>query len=453
MSRTIDWDAQEREAVSWLQQMIRFDTTNPPGNELALVRHLAAAVEREGLSPRVLVSGEERANLVIRLAGDGSERPLLLMSHLDVVPAEPDQWTHPPFAADRAGGFVWGRGAVDCKLTAAVSLQVLLLCHRLGLPLKRDLVVVGTADEELGATYGLRWLTENHPEIFDAEYGINEGGGFALMVDGRPLYTCQVGEKGGAGLDLVAHGRPGHSSVPHGDNAIFHLAEALRMLGLQKMPHRVVPSVRAFFEEAAAAQQRPEVAQGLRDALDPERSEAALAGLPVNEPTRLMFDSMLRNTCPPTILEAGVKRNVIPSTATAQLSARPLPGVDRETFMQEVRAMLGDPSEERLELRVDGYASGVEVPHETPLFEALRAATLSCDPDAVVLPYMVTGGTDARWLQDFDIKVYGFTPMRYEAGLDFFDLAHGHDERVSVQNLRFATQVIFDAVCRLNEID
>ena len=251
----------------------------------------------------------------------------------------------------------------------------------------------------------------------------------------------------------MAHGRPGHSSVPHADNAISHLAEALKLLALQKMPHRVVPSVRAFFEEAAAAQPKDEVAQLLRDALDPERCDAALARLPVNEPTRLMLDSMLRNTCPPTILEAGVKRNVIPSSATAQLSARPLPGVDRETFMQEVRDMLGDTLGDRVELRVDGFAPGVEVPHETPLFDSLRAATLACEPDAVVVPYMVTGGTDARWLQNFDIKVYGFTPMRYEAGLDFFDLAHGHDERVSLENVRFATQVVFDAVCRLNQID
>ena len=172
---------------------------------------------------------------------------------LDVVPVEPEQWTHPPFAGEVADGFVWGRGAIDSKLTTAVGLQVLRLCQRLNLPLKRDLVVVAAADEELGATYGVQWLAQNHPEVFDAEYGINEAGGFALLVDGRPLYTCQVGEKGGANLDIVAHGRPGHSSVPHDENPIFYLGQILSQMAGGKMPHRLPNSVQAFFEAAAAS--------------------------------------------------------------------------------------------------------------------------------------------------------------------------------------------------------
>lgn len=446
MGMNIDWEEQGNEAVARLQQLIRFDTTNPPGNELSLVRHLTSFLQDEGLQPRALESGLERGNLVVRLEGDGSERPILLLSHLDVVPAEPSQWTYPPFAGEVVDGYVWGRGAIDSKLTTAVDLQVLLLCKRLGLPLKRDLVLVAAADEEMGATYGVQWLAEHHPEIFDAEYGINEGGGFALLVDGQPLYTCQVGEKGGANLDLVAHGRPGHSSVPHEDNAIFHLGEVLRKLAPQKMPHTVPNSVRAFFEGTAAVQQRPEVAQWLRDLLDPQIQEKALAQLPVNEPTRLMFDAMLRNTCAPTILEAGIKRNVIPSTATAQLSGRTLPGADEEGFVQEVREMVGD----EVEFRMGAFTSGVEVPHETPLFAALQTAMKRRDPEGVVVPYMVTGGTDARFLRQFDTKIYGFIPMRYEPGMDFFELCHGHDERVSTANVVFAVQVLFDAVCQLN---
>ena len=445
----IDWEAQGEEAVARLQELVRFDTTNPPGNELPLVQHVAGALENEGLKSQVLESAPGRGNLVVRLEGKGSERPLLLLSHLDVVPVEPAEWTHPPFAAAVADGYVWGRGAIDCKLATAVELQVLLLCKRLGLPLKRDLVVVAAADEELGGSFGVRWLVENHPEVFDAEYGINEGGGFALLVDGQPLYTCQVGEKGSAELDLVAHGRPGHSSVPHADNAIFHLGRVLEKLAPQKMPHQVVPSVRAFFEAAAAAQSRPEVARWLRSLLDPEGCEEALAQLPVNEPTRLMFDAMLRNTCAPTILEAGVKRNVIPSAATAQLSGRTLPDAEEEGFLQEVRDLVGD----EVEFRMGTFRPGLEVPHETPLFTAIQEAMKQHDPDAPVVPYMVTGGTDVRWLKDFDMKVYGFIPMRYESGLDFFDLCHGHDERVSIANVHFGVQVLFDVVRRLNEID
>ena len=442
----IQWEEQSGEAVVRLQSMLRFDTTNPPGNERVLVGHLAAGLEAEGLQAQILESAPQRANLVVRLQGDGSERPLLLLSHLDVVPAEPEQWTHPPFAGEVADGLVWGRGAVDSKLTTAVGMQVLLLCKRLGLPLKRDLVLVAAADEEMGGVHGVQWLAERHPEVFDAEYGINEGGGFALLVDGRPVYTCQVGEKGGAELDVVAHGQPGHSSVPHDDNAVLHLGRALERMAGQKMPHRITPSVRAFFEATARAQQRDETARDLLALLDPDRHREALARLPVGKPTRLMFDAMLRSTCAPTMLQAGVKRNVIPSTATAQLSGRPLPGVDAGTFVREVGALVGDEAE--LDLGI--FRPGVEFDHQTPLFEAIEASMGRWDPQGAVAPYMVTGGTDARFLRDRDIQIYGFIPMRYEAGMDFFDLCHGHDERVSVANVHFAIQVIYDVVCRLN---
>ena len=446
----IDWNAAGQEAVAWLQTLIRFDTTNPPGNELPLVRHVAEALRAEGIASRALASEPERGNLVVRLEGDGSERPLLLLSHLDVVPAEPEKWTHPPFAGEVAEEHVWGRGAIDSKLTTAVDLQVLLLCKRLGLPLKRDLVLVAAADEEMGAVCGVQWLVEHHPEVFDAEYGINEGGGFALLIDGRPVYTCQVAEKGSAPMNLVARGRPGHSSVPHGDNAIFHLARALDTLRQQKMPHRVPDSARAFFEGAAAAQERPEVADLLRAVLHPEGHTEALNRLPVNEATRLMFDAMVHNTCAPTMLEAGVKRNVIPSEATAMLSGRPLPGVDEAAFVREVQEIVGEGIDYEME---KAFAPGVEFEHETPLFEAVQASMARLDPEGAVVPYMVTGGTDARFLTGLDIQVYGFIPMRYEPGMDFFDLCHAHDERVSVDNVRFAVQALFDVVCRLNGIE
>ena len=445
----IDWEKAGDEAVTWLQRMIRFDTTNPPGDELALVQDLAGALESEGLAPQALESTPGRGNLVVRLKGDGSERPLLLLSHLDVVPAEPERWTYPPFEGVVADGYVWGRGSIDSKFTTAAGLQVLLLCKRLGIPLKRDLVLVGAADEEMGGIWGVKWLTENHPDLFDAAYGLNEGGGFALLVDGRPLYTCQVAEKGSAELDLIATGRPGHSSVPHDDNAVIHLARALDALGRDKLPHRVTRSVRAFFERSAQAQRRPEVAELLRAVLDPDRCEGALEKLPASEATRLMFDSMVRNTSAPTMLEAGLKRNVIPSEATARLSGRPLPGADEKGFVQEVRDRAGEGVDYRIG---KAFRSGLEFDHETPLFDAIEASMARFDPDGVVVPYMQTGGTDARFLPDRDIQIYGFLPMRHEPGEEYFDLCHGHNERVSVANVRFAVQVIFDVVCRLNGI-
>jgi acetylornithine deacetylase/succinyl-diaminopimelate desuccinylase-like protein len=445
---TLDWDQIGAETVARLRELVRFDTTNLPGRELPLVQHLAETLRAEGLSPEVLESGPERANLAVRLESDGSARPLLLLSHLDVVPAEPQHWTHPPFAAQLVDGYVWGRGAIDCKLTTAVQVQVLLMCRRLGLPMRRDLVLVAAADEELGGRYGVEWLVAQRPDLFDAEFGLNEGGGFAVEVDGRPLYTCQVGEKGGAYVDLVAHGRPGHSSVPHADNPIVHLGGVLEKLG-GKLPHRVVASTRAFFESAAAAQRRPEVAKLLHGLLDPNRHEAALARVPADEANRLMFDAMLRNTCAPTILEAGVKRNVIPSTAKVELSGRPLPGADEATFLQEVRELVGD----RVEFKMAKFRSGLEFPHQTPLFEAVTAAMRRWEPGAAVVPYMQTGGTDARFLGGRPMTVYGFVPMRREPGLHFFELCHGHDERVSTANILFAVQVLFTTACRLNGIE
>jgi len=443
----IDWKKEGAEAVRRLQAMLQYDTTNPPGNELALANFLAEELKAEGVDSQVLCSADQRGNLMVRLCGDGSERPVLMMSHLDVVPAEPNMWTHPPFGGILDNGFVWGRGAIDSKLTGAVQVQVLLMCKRLGVPLKRDLVLVATADEEKGARYGMEWLVDQHPEWFDAEYGLNEAGGFALMVDDIPVYTCQVAEKGSAPYDVVANGKPGHSSVPHNDNAIAHLGQALYHLGSGLMPHRVVPCVEAFFELMANQMPNPEVADLLRAVLVSETSEAALARLPINEATRLMFQAMVRNTCAPTVLAAGLKRNVIPSQARAQLSGRPLPGVDEATFASEVNELMGQAGQ--LDL-TEPFRQGVAFEHHTPLFDAIVGAMHQVDANSVVVPYMQTGGTDARFLDGLDMHVYGFVPMRYEAGLDFFELCHGHDERVSTDNVAFAVEVLFDVVRRLN---
>ena len=445
----MDWTKEGGEAVDRLCRMIRFDTTNPPGNELELARALAMEIRQEGLDAEVLESRENRGNLAVRLRGDGSERPILFLSHLDVVPAEPDKWTQPPFAGSVADGYVWGRGSVDSKLTGAVQLQTLFMAHRLKLPLKRDLVLVAAADEEQSHGFGVDWLVQNHPRLFDAEYGINEGGGFAVVIDGSPVYGCQVGEKGSASVDLVTRGKPGHGSVPHDENAIVGLGPALARLGTQKLPHHPPPSVRAFFEYSARAQSNERVAELLRAVVDPSSCDAALAELPLLERDRLMFDAMVRNTCAPTMLQSGLKRNVIPSEARACLSGRPLPGATEAEFMTELHEVVGDTVD--LDL-TEPFHTGVEFDYETPLFGALTTAMQAFEPGATVVPYMQTGGTDARFLTDFDLHIYGFIPMRHEPGPGFFELCHGHDERVSVSNVTLAVQVLFEAVRLLNGI-
>jgi acetylornithine deacetylase/succinyl-diaminopimelate desuccinylase-like protein len=444
----LDWDATAAEVATRLRAMIRFDTTNPPGNETPLARYLARELVDAGVDARVLEGESARGNLVARIPGTGARRPLLLLSHLDVVPAEPGYWTHPPFAAECAQGHIWGRGAIDSKLTGALHMQLALMCSRLQLPLERDLVLVAAADEEFGGHHGAGWLTAQHPEYFDAEYALNEGGGFALLVDGQPLYTCQTAEKGSAPLNVVAHGRPGHSSVPHGENALFALGEALVRLAGNAMPHTITATVAAFLEAAAAAQARDAVGRDLMALLDPEAQAEALGRLPIDEPTRLMFDAMVRGTCAPTMVQAGIKRNVIPSEACLRLSGRPLPGVGSESFVGQVREIVGDD----VSLCLEGFSPGLAFQHQGEFFAQTQAALGRYAPGATLVPYMQTGGTDARFLQGRDMTVFGFVPMRHEPGHDFFQLCHGHDERVSLANLNFGAQVLFDLVCRLNGV-
>ena len=439
-------DQASKEAVERLSRMLKYDTTNPPGNEIDLARDLAREAVDNGLHATVYEAEEGRGNLVVRLEGDGSRRPLLLLSHLDVVPAEPEHWRFPPFAGTVADDHVWGRGAIDSKLTGAVMLQVLLMVKRAGMEMRRDIVLVAAADEELGAARGVDWLVRNHPEVFDAEYGINEAGGFTVTIAGQPLYLCQVAEKGSAPIDLVATGKPGHSSVPHDDNAIVTLGRAISDLGSTRLPHHPPESVDAFFRSAAAAQSDGHVADLLRAVLIPDQADEALAALPLEERDRLMFDAMLRNTCAPTLLNAGLKRNVIPSEARVGLSGRPLPGAAEASFLAEVRAAVGEGVDIEL---TEPFRGGVQFDHETELFDILSESTRRFAPGATVVPYMQTGGTDARFLRDLDIHVYGYIPMRPEPGPGFFELCHGHDEKVSVANVHFAVQILFDAVTRM----
>lgn len=231
------------EAVEHLSRLIRIDTSNPPGNETPAALYLKQAFEREGFEEmHLLESAPRRGNLIVRLRGDGSQRPLLLSAHLDVVPAEPEQWTHPPFSGKVIDGMVWGRGALDMKHMVAMSLVVMLLAKRHALPLKRDLIFAAVADEEMAFDYGSRWLVENHPDLLRAEYGLCEMGGILTSFAGRRIYPIQVAEKGVCWLRMRARGQPGHGSTPHGDNAVVHLARALARLGDgSAMPIHVTP--------------------------------------------------------------------------------------------------------------------------------------------------------------------------------------------------------------------
>lgn len=421
MPHAIDWNAVSAEVAGYLRDLIRIDTTNPPGSETPAARYVADVLARAGVDAQVLGPTPDRCSVVARLPGTGRKRPLLLLSHLDVVTAEPAYWTHPPFEAVLKDGVIWGRGATDCKGPAAQELMVLLLLKRAGLALDRDVILAATADEEAGGFQGIGWLLGQHPDLLDAEYCINEGGGEGFRLRDRTFYICQTGEKGMCPLRLTARGRPGHGSVPHDDNAIVHLAQAIDRLAHAELPLHPTDTATAFLD--SLGEYRPLMEAQMGD----------------------LIRAIQCNAVAPTMLQAGVKVNVIPSVAEAQVDCRVVPGQTREDVLAEMRAIVGD-----LPVEVDTlfYSPGLESAYDDELYHLIEAMLPQHDPEGIVVPFLMTGGTDGRYLARHGISVYGFMPLKPEHGHTFFERVHAHDECMSVDNLLFGTRVLYDIVHR-----
>ncbi len=438
----MNWNGITEEATRTLQTLLRFNTTNPPGNETPCIEYVASVLKREGIEPFVFESAPGRGNLVARLKGDGSLPPLLLMGHVDVVVAEEDKWRHPPFSGDLEDGIVWGRGATDMKQMVTMELTTMLLLKRHGIPLKRDVILMTNADEETGGLMGAGWTAKNHPDLIRAEYAINEGGASCIELGGRSFFVCSTAEKGTLRFTVRGRGEPGHASQPHKNNAILPLAKALVRLIENPLPLRVTKTARAHVEAMARAVDGG-LARNLRDLLDPATYDGAMAALPLGEPTKRRLSAALRNTATPTILCAGSKINVIPAQAECDIDCRILPGTTLESLEQEIRAVIGD----EVELQFGALYPALESDPDSPLFQTIAQVIADHEKGGIVVPGLITGGTDAKRLQELGVKVYGFVPMRYE-GPSMSGLAHNHDERVSVANLEFGTRVLFDVVKR-----
>jgi acetylornithine deacetylase/succinyl-diaminopimelate desuccinylase-like protein len=436
-----NWKSVREEATHHLQELIRIDTTNPPGNEIKAADYLASVFKREGIEPTVLESAPGRGNIVARLKGDGRAEPLLLMSHLDVVPVEADKWQHPPFGGDIADGFMWGRGTLDTKELGAMELMVMLLLKRQNTPLARDIIFMANADEEAGGNLGAGWMVKQHPDHIRAEYAINEGGGFVVDLLGHRFFTCQTGEKGTARFTMRARGRPGHASQPHPDNSVLKLADAIQKIGAAREAFPVHPTatVRQFFEGVAATLGKPYGSE-LLNLLDPKKYNAVMNRLPIDDSMRSMIYAMLHNTVTPTILNAGSKINVIPSVAEAQCDARLIPGQTEGNLLHELRTIVG----ENVEIEFVGSRLGRESDYSTPLFDTISRVMAQHEPNAPVLPYLVVGATDARHVANLDTMVYGFCPMIAPSAE--LDRVHGHNERISLDNLEFGTHVLYEIV-------
>ena len=373
-----------------------------------------------------------------RLKGDGSLAPLLLMSHLDVVPVEEDKWTHPPFAAEIHDQVLWGRGSLDCKNSAALWMTIMVLIKRAGLIPKRDVIFLATADEEAGHKDGMEWMVANHWDLIEAEAALNEGGGFGLSMMNRTFYTCQNAEKGNIWLRVLAHGTPGHGSTPRSDNPTVKIAALIDRLVSRKFPFKVTHTVRQMVRTMARTQ-RPPIRWLFQLLLNPLLFDTLISKALPNETEAAGFRAMLRNTLCPTVLKAGYKTNVIPSEACCEIDFRLLPGFTVEACLEDLKHLIGDG----FEVEVFDARPPSESPVDHPLARAAARAIADYDPDAHLVPLLLPGVTDACFLRPRGVSVYGFTPV---LPMDDMDLTHGHDERISLASLDFSLRIGLDVV-------
>lgn len=422
----------EDEVVDLCRELIRFDTSNygdhsGPGERKA-AEYVAEKLAEVGLEPKIFESHPGRASTVARIEGEDPSRPALLIhGHLDVVPANADDWTHHPFAGEVTDGCVWGRGAVDMKDMDAMTLAVVRDRLRSGRRPPRDIVVAFLADEEAGGTYGARYLVDRHPDLFEGvTEAISEVGGFSFTVnEQRRLYLIQTAEKGMHWMKLTVAGTAGHGSMIHRDNAITELSEAVARVGRHKFPVRVTKTTRAFLDELGDA---------LGTELDPEDMQSTLAKL---GGIAKLIGASLSNTANPTQLNAGYKVNVIPGEATAHIDGRFLPGHEEE-FLSDLDRLLG-PNVRREDLHAD---KAVETSFDGALVEAMQASLVAEDPTAKAIPFMLSAGTDAKSFDDLGIRGFGFVPLKLPPELDFAGMFHGVDERVPVDGLKFGVRVL-----------
>ncbi len=452
------WADAHDHLVGFLRDMLRIPSINPPdppGPELVAAERIAAELRSFGLAPEVLEPFPGRGSVVARLRGDGTGGdPLLILSHLDVVPAAPEAWTHGPFDGDVADGYVYGRGAVDMKAMVALSVGVMrLLAGRArdaGLDpatdpvpgLRRDILFASTADEENGGWEGAGWIVDNRPELLRAAAAFSEAGGVSADAGGRRFYPIQVAEKGHEVYRIHVKGTQGHGSLPRDDNAAVLAAEVVRRLATPGEP-RITPVVRRLLDEVGAA--LGEDQRRLLDAAtgdDPRRAELAIGALCDPIHARILR-AVIRDTFSPDVIHAGTKYNVIPGDATVEVDIRPLPGTTPGDIREELLARLGD-----LVPVCELEHMHSAIPFETPVgdvYELLADTIRAADPDGIPVPMLAPFATDGKHLVRLGVPVYGFSPLLQEPGEGFLDNFHSVDERVGVESLRWGLPVLYDA--------
>lgn len=423
-----------------LRNLIRFDTTNPPGNERECVLYINSLLQDAGFSTEMVGMDENRPNLVARLKGRADAPGLLMQGHADVVTTDKQNWQHPPFGADVVGGYIWGRGALDMKQGVAMMVAAFLRAKAEGLEPAGDVVLAVLSDEEAGGDYGAKYLVENHPRLFDGvRYCIGEFGGFTLHIAGRKFYPIQVAEKQICWLRAIVRGPGGHGSRPIRGGAMSKLGRMLTTLDQHGLPVHITPVVRSMVGQIATELPAP-VSQAFSAVLDPQMAETVLAqGGPIND----LLDSILRNTVSPTIVHGGGKVNVIPSEIVVDMDGRLLPGYTPDDMLAELHALLGDDIELEV-VRFNPYPAEPDMSLYSTLADILREA----DPEAVPIPYLLSGVTDAAHFAKLSIQGYGFTPMNLPEGFNFSATIHAADERIPVGAVEFGTEAIYKLLGR-----
>lgn len=439
------------EVCELLQKLIRIDTTNPPGNETVAAQFLMHELEKDGFETEIIESKPSRGSLITRLKGKGSGPSLLLLSHLDVVAANPAEWSVPPFSGIVKDGFVYGRGALDMKSMTAIQVMTLKLLKREGFQPKGDILLAATADEEKGGFDGIGWLLEHHRDKFMADYVINEGGGATVPTENGNIFTINTAEKGIIWFKLKAKGRPGHGSMPNtAVNAITPINKAIEKLCSYKPETVYIPTVKTYLEKIL--EKNPKLKEPFEELLaHPERSMQILDDLAAQgEPLAEEIRPRIQMTLTPTIVSGGVKANIVPSECEVTFDCRILPGQKVEDTLVLVKRLLAEAGLEVLELEFLQVHNGTESPMQTPLYQTITEVLREFEPDCSVTPTLMCGGTDSRLYREQGSICYGFHPMHTEPPINgkYIKREHGIDERISIDNLVFGTSILYETVKR-----
>jgi acetylornithine deacetylase/succinyl-diaminopimelate desuccinylase-like protein len=429
-----------RRPAELLQNLIRFDTTNPPGNEVACVGYIDKLLTDAGFETVLLAKDENRPNLITRLKGKGNAAPLLMYGHVDVVTTANQVWKYPPFEAKEAEGFIWGRGALDMKNGVAMMIAALLRAKDEGLRPEGDVILAVLSDEEAAGNSGARFLVDNHPEHFDGvRYAIGEFGGHSTTLGNKRFYSIQTAEKQMCWLRATVRGPGGHGARPMRGGAMKKLSSFLEMLDTTRLPVHITPVARQMIEETASILPFP---KGLifRQILKPNLTDFILKFL--GEMGRNL-EALLHNTVNATIVRGGEKINVIPSEITVDMDGRILPGYDADDMVREIKAIAGNEVEIEV-LRHEVYPSEVNM----GLFGLLADILSEADPGSRSVPFLLPAITDGRIFGRLGIQTYGFTPMKLPADFNFFETIHAADERIPIEAVGFGTDVIYRLIER-----